>query len=43
MKRLRKLLLILAAVQVVNTVLGIVLRSRFLSQPLGEGEITLSA
>ena len=39
MKRLRKLLLILAAVQVVNTVLGIVLRSRFLSQPLGEGEI----
>ncbi len=39
MKRLRKLLLFLAAVQVVNTVSGIVLKSRFLSQQLGEGEI----
>ena len=39
MKRLRKLLLFLAAVQVVNTVLGIVIKSRFLSQQLGEGEI----
>ncbi len=39
MKRLRKLLLFLAAVQVVNTVLGIVLKSRFLSQQVGEGEI----
>ncbi len=39
MKRLRKLLLFLAAVQVVNTVSGIVLKSRFLSQKLGEGEI----
>ncbi len=39
MKRLRKLLLFLAAVQVVNTVLGIVLKSRFLSQQVSEGEI----
>ena len=39
MKRLIKPLLFLAAVQVVNTVLGIVLKSRFLSQQLGEGEI----
>ena len=39
MKRLRKLLLFLAAVKVVTTVLGIVLRGRFLSQQLGEGEI----
>ena len=39
MKRLRKLLLFLAAVQVVIMVLGIVLRGRFLSQQLGEGEI----
>ena len=43
MKRLRKLLLILAAVQVVNTVLGIVLKSRFQSQRLGEGEINAVA
>jgi len=39
MKRLRKLLLFLAAVQVVNTVSGIVIKSRFLSQQLGEGEV----
>ncbi len=39
MKRLRKLLLFLAAVQVVIMMLGIVLRRRFLSQQLGEGEI----
>lgn len=39
MKRLRKLLLFLAAVQVVNTVSGIVIKSRFLSQQIGEGEI----
>ena len=39
MKRLRKLLLFLAAVQVVNTVSGIVLKSRFLSQHIGEGQI----
>ena len=43
MKRLRKLLLFLAAVQVVNTVSGIVLKSRFLSQQLGEGEINAVA
>ena len=43
MKRLRKLLLFLAAVQVVNTVLGIVLKSRFLSQQIGEGEINAVA
>ncbi len=43
MKRLRKLLLFLAAVQVVNTVLGIVLKSRFLSKQLGEGEINAVA
>ena len=39
MNRLRKLLLFLAAVQVVNTVSGIVIKSLFLSQQLGEGEI----
>ena len=39
MRRLRKLLLFLAAVQVVIMVLGIVLKGRFLSQQLGEGEI----
>ena len=39
MKRLRKLLLFLAAVQVVNTILGIVLKTRFLSQQVSEGEI----
>ncbi len=39
MKRLRKLLLFLAAVKVVTTVLGIVLRGRFLSQQVSEGEI----
>ena len=37
MKRMRKLLLFLAALQVVNTVSGIVLKSRFLSQHIGEG------
>ena len=39
MKRLIKLLLFLAAVKVVTTVLGIVLKGRFLSQQLSEGEI----
>ena len=43
MRKLRKLLLFLAAVQVVNTVLGIVLKSRFLSQQIGEGEINAVA
>ncbi len=43
MKRLRKLLLFLAAVQAVNTVLGMVLNARFLSQQLGEGEINAVA
>ena len=41
MKRLMKPLLFLAAVKVVTTVLGIVLRGRFLSQQLGEGEINV--
>ena len=39
MKRLRKLLLVLAAVQVVNTVSGIVLKTLYLNQRIGEGEI----
>ena len=43
MKRLIKPLLFLAAVQVVNTVLGILLKSRFLSQQIGEGEINAVA
>ena len=43
MKRMRKLLLFLAALQVVNTVSGIVLKSRFLSQHIGEGEINAVA
>ena len=39
MKKLRKLLLFLAAVQVVNTVLGMVLNTLYLNQRLGKGEI----
>ena len=39
MKKLKKLLLILVVLQVVNTVLGIVLNSRFLSQKVEDGEI----
>ena len=43
MKRLRKLLLFLAAVQVVNTVSGIVLNNLYLNQRLGKGEINAFA
>ncbi len=43
MKRLRKLLLFLAAVQVVNTVLGMVLNTLYLNQRLGKGEINAFA
>ena len=43
MKKLRKLLLFLAAVQVVNTVLGMVLNNLYLNQRLGRGEINAFA
>ncbi len=43
MKRLIKPLLSVAAVQLVIMVLGFVLKSRFLSQQLGEGEINAVA
>ena len=39
MKNLKKLLLILVVLQVVNTVLGMVLNWRFLSQKVEDGEI----
>ena len=41
MKRLKKLLLILVVLQVVNTALGMVLNWRFLSQKVGDGEINV--
>ena len=43
MRRLIKLLLFLAALQVVNTVVGMVLNWRFLNQQIGEGEINAVA
>ncbi len=43
MKRLGKLLLFLAAVQVVNTVSGIALNNLYLNQRLGKGEINAFA
>ena len=41
MKRLKKLLLILVVLQVVNTALGMVLNWRFLSLKVGDGEINV--
>ena len=43
MKRLRKLLLFLAAIQVLNTVMGIVLNTLYVNQRLGSGEINAFA
>ena len=41
MKRLKKLLLVLVVLQMVNTALGMVLNWRFLSQKVGDGEINV--
>ena len=43
MRRLKKLILILVALQLVNTVLGMVLNSRFRNQQIDEDEINFVA